>query len=66
MYTKVAVIRDPAAPVGIAATMFLNCPCGGRPAVDYPDGEPVRCKCGVLYRADGWIVKEEPQNVRLS
>jgi hypothetical protein len=53
--TKVAMIRAAGYPVGIGAPVYLNCPCGARPATT-GTGPDVVCSCGAVYTANGWAV----------
>ena len=53
--TKVAMIRDPDAPTGQPATLYLKCLCGFRP-VSTPEVN-VRCECGMVYTSMGWVVR---------
>ena len=53
--TKVAVIRDPSVPPGQPAPMWLNCPCGAKPATRY-QGPDVTCACGKVYSHNGHLV----------
>jgi hypothetical protein len=54
---KVAVIRDPSVPPGQPAPMWLNCPCGAKPATksvrDTNREGVVVCVCGREYSYDG-------------
>lgn len=55
---KHAIKRDPNAPIGQPATLYLDCRCGLILCVDYPDGPEVSCgACGARYTADGWRVR---------
>lgn len=55
--TKVAAIRDPLAPAGRPAQMFLNCPCGADPKTSFKDDGPdVVCKCGTVYSPRGYVI----------
>jgi hypothetical protein len=53
--TKVAVIRDPSVPPGGPAPMWLNCPCGAKPATTY-QGPDVACTCGAVYDSSGHVL----------
>jgi hypothetical protein len=52
---KVAVIRDPTVPPGAPAPLWLNCPCGAKPATTW-SGPPIRCACGVVYSRTGRVL----------
>ena len=53
---KVAVVRDPEAPLGHAARCWLNCPCGAKPETRL-DGYDIHCLCGATYTSNGLIRK---------
>ncbi len=52
-YTKLALKRDPDAPVGQPAAMHLDCPCGQHVLVT---GETNHCACGAVYDRRGWVI----------
>lgn len=54
MVTKVAMVREPGYPVGVTAPMYLNCPCGAKPATD--GSADVACACGQRYSGTGWVM----------
>ena len=62
---KVAVIREPGAPMGVSAPLYLNCPCGARPRVPFTVyrntivtcGDAAAPGCGRRYTLDGWMIE---------
>jgi len=50
-YTKLAVKRDPDAPVGQPAEMHVDCPCGNQVPIMSKDNY---CDCGAVYDRAGW------------
>lgn len=51
-YTKLAVKRDPVAPVGQPAEMHVDCPCGYQVPITSNDNH---CDCGAVYDRSGWV-----------
>ena len=58
MLTKLAVIRDPDAPIGRPARCWIRCPCGGERLEVSTLGAKgtVTCTCGATYTRSGWLV----------
>ena len=56
---KAALIRDPEAPAGQPARVWLNCECGRElDMTNYARlyDRSARCECGIVYDAQGWII----------
>lgn len=57
--TKRALIREPGAPIGQSAPMYLNCGCGSKVYVPlmFTDQQTVSCEqCGQHYNRKGYVV----------
>ena len=52
-YTKLALKRDPHAPVGQPGAMHLDCHCGQQVLVT---AETNSCACGAIYDRSGWVI----------
>ena len=52
-YTKLALKRDPNAPAGHPAAMYLDCKCGQQVLVT---AETNPCACGAIYDRRGWVI----------
>lgn len=52
-FSKLALIRDPAAPIGQPAPMHIECKCGNHVNVE---SDRNNCNCGAVYDARGYVV----------
>lgn len=51
-YQKLALKRDPDAPIGQPADMHVDCPCGQEVMVLSDNNQ---CDCGAVYDRNGWV-----------
>ena len=51
-YQKLALKRDPDAPIGQPADMHIDCPCGKEVMILSDDNH---CDCGAVYDRAGWV-----------
>lgn len=54
MITKVALRRDPAAPIGQPAPLHVVCPCGA--TVPQTDAGMTCRQCGQRFDSRGWLL----------
>lgn len=56
-YTKRALVRDPNAPDGVTADLFIRCGCGRLLPTADPPCIGIACPdCATVYDPRGWII----------